>query len=61
MEKEYIVYFEVFGKKMKTTVYANSEAEAKKKVLDAVVFHKVTEGDKDFNDLAGIINNWLNS
>jgi hypothetical protein len=37
----YKVYFEVFGKKMKTDVFANSEEEAKKKVIERIVFHKV--------------------
>jgi len=40
---KYIVYFEVFGKKMKTVVEANSDIEAKLKVRDRMVFHKVTE------------------
>ena len=30
--KQYTIYFEIFGKKMKTTIQANSELEAKQKL-----------------------------
>jgi hypothetical protein len=39
--KKFKVYFEIFGKKMVTVVEANSTAEAKQKVLDKMIFHKV--------------------
>lgn len=53
--REYIVWFEVFGKKMKTTVIATSEKEAMKKVQGRMVFHKVVEKseDKAFSDIMG--------
>ncbi len=52
---EYIVLFEVFGKKMKTTVIATSEKEAKKKVQGRMVFHKVEQKSEDraFSDIMG--------
>jgi hypothetical protein len=46
---EYTVYFELYGKKMKTKVNALSENQAKQKILDKVVFHKVTK-EEDFED-----------
>ena len=43
MMKEYTVKFEMFGKKMKTTVYAASEEDAKQKIRDRVVFYSVEQ------------------
>ena len=43
--KQYTIYFEIFGKKMKTTIQANSELDAKQKLKDKIVFHKVEEFD----------------
>ena len=45
--KQFTVYFEIFGKKMKTTVFANTEEEAKRKVKDKIVFHKVVTIPQD--------------
>ena len=39
----YTVYFEIFGKKMKHDVEAASEADAKRKVAERMIFHKVVE------------------
>jgi hypothetical protein len=39
--KKYILYFELFGKKMKSEVNATSEIDAKQKILDKVIFHKI--------------------
>jgi hypothetical protein len=50
--KNYIVYFEVFGKKMKTKVLAENVGDARQKVLDKVKFYKVEEDTQDdFNDI----------
>jgi hypothetical protein len=38
---EYIVYFEIYGKKMKVRIWANSEEDAKYKVMGKIRFHKV--------------------
>lgn len=38
---QYTVYFEIFGKKMKTTVEAKSEEDAKYLVMGKIVWHKV--------------------
>ena len=38
----YTVYLEIFGKKMKTKIYADSIADAEQKVKDKIKFHKIT-------------------
>lgn len=43
--KQYTIYFELFGKKMKTTIEAISEAEAKNKLKEKIIFHKIEEYD----------------
>lgn len=54
--KEYTVYFEIYGKKMKVTVKAFNEAGAKLIVANELKFHKVEEQSvaksfiKDFFD-----------
>jgi len=50
--KNYIVYFEIFGKKMKTTVFAETMTEAKQNVINKIKWHKVDERPKyDFKDM----------
>ena len=49
---KFTVWFEIFGKKMKTEVYATSVAEAKQKVKDKIIFHKI-EG---YNTLDNLLN-----
>ena len=59
--KTYAVYFEIFGKKMKTDVLANSEEEAKTAIRNKVIFHKVEEIDiksSSIEDLFGFFN-WI--
>lgn len=38
--RNYTVYFEVFGKKMKTTIWAKSQESAKQQILEKIEFHK---------------------
>ena len=38
---EYIIYIEFFGKKLKTTVEAETVAQAKRQILDRVNFLKI--------------------
>lgn len=40
---EYYVYFEIYGKKMKTRIYAANEDLAKGEVKNKIIFHKVVE------------------
>jgi hypothetical protein len=46
--KTYIIYFEIFGKKMKTIIEAYSKSEAKQKVKNKIIFHKI---DSESNDV----------
>ena len=41
--KTWVVYFEIFGKKMKTEVRADSFYAAQCKVKDKIIFHKTEE------------------
>ena len=43
--KQYTIYFEIFGKKMKTTIYADSEIEAQNKLKDKIIFYKIEENN----------------
>ena len=58
MKKQYKVFFEVFGKKMQTTVMADNKNEAKRKVLEKVKFHKVAEDDF-YNEAIDLLNKIL--
>jgi hypothetical protein len=39
--KNYDVYFEIFGKKMKVRILAENEEKAKEKVKNKIIFHKI--------------------
>jgi hypothetical protein len=57
MLHEYEVYFEFFGKKMKSKVLANSIEQAKEQILDKVNFHKVEVAKySELNDAINGIN-----
>ena len=43
---EYIVFFEIYGKLLKTTVDAENIDEAKKIVVDKINFHKIVLKDE---------------
>jgi len=45
--KEYTVYFEIFGKKLKTTLKAHSRSEAKNIIKDKIVFNVIKENDNN--------------
>lgn len=38
--KQYEIYFSLFGKHLKTTVYAESEEDAYEAIRNKIVFHK---------------------
>ena len=40
---KYKVYFELFGKKMQTEIYAKSEIHAKEIIECKIIFHKIEE------------------
>lgn len=55
--KKYSVYFEIYGKKMKAKVLAESMTEAQQKVKDKIIFHKTVVEDKDeFNQAMDLMN-----
>lgn len=38
---KHTVYFELFGKKMKTVVFAESKEHATQMITDKIIFHKI--------------------
>lgn len=40
---EYEVYFEIFGKKMKTTITSPDKKGIKKIIKDKIIFHKIVK------------------
>jgi hypothetical protein len=54
MAKKYTVYFELYGKKMKTEVYAKDSVDAKKVIKDKIIFHKIeADNSNDVKDAFG--------
>jgi len=41
--KNYNVYFEIFGKKMKVEIKANSKQQAEEIVKSKIIFHKIED------------------
>lgn len=61
MTQDYTVYFEIFGKKLKTTVFAENEEEVKRKVIEKIRFIKVERDKKiTFNKTVDIFEDLLN-
>lgn len=55
--KNYDVYFEIYGKRMKTTVFAENEGAAKEKIKSKIIFHKVVlKPNDEFNEIDNILN-----
>ena len=56
--KEFTVYFEIYGKKMKTTITAESEIEARISIRNSITFHKVVLSEdstlRNLKDIFGI-------
>ena len=49
--KTYTVYFEIFGKKMKTTELATTKEQAKQNIINKIKWHKiVNEPDNNILD-----------
>lgn len=46
--KNYDIYFEIYGKKLKTSVFAESESDAKQKIYNKIIFHKISVNNDDF-------------
>lgn len=43
MDKQFVIYWEIFGKKIKSTIWAKDEASAKTRILAGIKFNKVQE------------------
>jgi hypothetical protein len=39
--KKFKIYFSIFGKKMVTEIIADTENEAKRELMDKIIFHKI--------------------
>lgn len=55
---KFIVYFEIYGKRMKTTVDANNDIDAKAMIKQKIIFHRVEkqqeqQSEKSLKDLFG--------
>lgn len=58
--KNYTVYFEIYGKKMKTKVLAETKKDAKNQIRGKIKFHKVLKDEKDeFNQVTDIMDSIL--
>jgi hypothetical protein len=58
--KNYTIYFEIYGKKMKTTVMAENEEKAKELVIRKIIFHKVEKSKDEFNEAIDMMDDMLN-
>lgn len=59
--KKYTVYFEIFGKKMKYETTAESMTNAKQKVIDKIIWHKIVNNeDSDFDKIISKLNECQN-
>lgn len=55
--KNYSVYFEIYGKKMKASIMAESMTEAQAQVKDKIIFHKtIVDKDDFFNKSVDTLN-----
>lgn len=41
--KKYTIYFEIFDKKLKTEIFADSKEHAKQQIKNKIIFHKINE------------------
>ncbi len=64
--KEYEIYFEIFGKKMRTKLDAESIEDAKLELFNKITFHKVVSVDgkqdepKSYNNLFDSNDSFIN-
>ena len=53
--KIHTVYFEIYGKKMRAKILAESAADAKTKIKEKIKFHKVVKDETDqFNQATNV-------
>jgi hypothetical protein len=58
--KNYTIYFEIYGKKMKSTVMAENEEKAKELVKSKIIFHKVEKSKDEFNEVVNMMDDLMN-
>jgi 1-deoxy-D-xylulose 5-phosphate reductoisomerase len=54
MKQTFTVYFEIYGKKMKTSVEANNKEHAKQIIKDKIQFHKINNTLEELVDIVGM-------
>lgn len=60
-QKNYTVYFELFGKKMRVKILAYNPFDAEQKVKSKITFHKtVIDKSDEFNQSTDIIDDIMN-
>ena len=57
--KKFVIYFEIFGKKMKTTLLSDTEENAKKEIINKIVFHKIEKEKSQFNKDSDFFDNFM--
>jgi hypothetical protein len=57
--QQFVVYFEVYGKKMKTKVEATTKLDAQQQVLNQVKFNLVQEENKKDDSFDDIIKQFM--
>jgi len=55
--RNFDVYFEIYGKKLKKRVLAENEDDAKKQIVNDIIFHKSEKPKETFNDVVDILDN----
>lgn len=61
MKKNFTVYFEIFGKKMKVKILCFNDVEARQIVRNKIKFHKVILDKSDgFNQATDVIDDIMN-
>jgi len=58
--KNFDVYFEIYGKKMKATIMAESESEAKELLKNKIIFHKIEPKKDAFQEFVDIVEGMTN-
>jgi hypothetical protein len=59
--RNYDVYFELFGKKMKTRVIAENETDAQQKIFLSIIFHKLEKPKEEFNECMDMLDDVINT
>ena len=57
--KNFVVYFEFYGRKMKTTVLSDTEENAKKVIKDKIIFHKIEKQKSQFNKKSDLFDSFM--